>query len=132
VKKVTTRVLCMCGTCVNQTLDECTCGTAARERDKVAAAIAAGKNPEAITQEYVNEYGPQVLSTPPKTGINLVGWLVPFLAAAAALTALTFILRGWVRASPAAASASVAPWSDDPVERRYRERLERELKDFEA
>lgn len=130
-KEVTSRLLCMCGTCVNQSIHECTCGTAANQREKIAAQLASGAAAETIIQQYVEEYGPQVLTTPEKTGLNLVGWLVPFLAALVALAALTFVLRGWVRSGTAAPAGVTAP-VDDPVERRYRERLEKELKDYEA
>jgi len=135
VMKVTTRVLCMCGGCVNQTLHECTCGTAAQERDAVAAKIAAGKTPEEITRAYVDEFGIQILATPDKSGFNLVGWLVPFLVAILLLAALTIVLRGWVRPAalqpiPALSASPGAP--SDPIERTYRERLEQELKDFKG
>lgn len=134
VMKVTTRVLCMCGGCVNQTLHECTCGTAAQERDAVASKIAGGKTPEEVIQAYVDEFGAQILSTPEKKGFNLLGWLVPFIVAILLLAALTFILRRWVRLQPIEPllPASASPPPADPVERRYRERLEQELKDFEA
>ncbi|MBI3449225.1 MAG: cytochrome c-type biogenesis protein CcmH [Acidobacteria bacterium] len=137
VMKVTTRVLCMCGGCVNQTLHECTCGMAADERDKVASKIAAGGKPDDIIKAYVDEFGPQILATPEKTGINLVGWLVPFAVAILLLASLTVVLRGWVRpetVETVGPSASIAESSapGDPVERRYRERLEKELKEHEG
>jgi len=133
--KVTSRVLCMCGGCVNQTLHECTCGTAAQERAAVAAKIAAGETPEQVIKAYVDEYGLQILSTPEKKGFNLVGWLVPFIVAVVLLTVLTLVLKGWVKPPalepiPSLSESSTAP--ADPIERGYRERLERELKDFEA
>lgn len=135
VKKVTTRVLCMCGGCVNQSVHECTCGMAASEREKVAGEIASGKSPEAVIKQYIEQHGLQVLVTPEKSGFNLVGWLVPFAAALAGLTVLTVIIRGWVRlprVAAAGAAGIVPPLSDDSNEKKYRERLEKELKEFEA
>lgn len=131
MKQVTTKVLCPCGTCVNQTLYECICGTAVVERDKIAAALEGGMTAEEIIEGYVREYGLQVLSAPDKTGFNLFGWMVPFIVATAALAALTLVLRRWIRsggpagAGVSAAAAGAAP--DDP----YRERLERELKELD-
>jgi len=134
VKRVTTRVLCMCGTCVNQTLHECTCGMAAQERDHVAEQIAAGKSPDAVIEAYVTEFGVQILATPEKTGFNLVGWLVPFVVSIVLLIVLTYTLRGWVRPevpdSMVPLSSTTSP--GDAVERRYRERLERELEEFKG
>jgi len=130
--KVTSRVLCMCGGCVNQTLHECTCGTAENERAKVAAALAAGKTPEDVIQEYVDNYGLQVLSSPDRKGFNLFGWLVPFIVTFIGLVALTFVLRGWIR-RPAEAPAETRPAeSVDPAEAEYRKRLERELREFKV
>jgi cytochrome c-type biogenesis protein CcmH len=131
VMKVTTRVLCSCGTCVNQTLHECTCGIAAQERDRVAQQIAGGKSPEDVIQAYVDEFGVQILATPDKKGFNLVGWLVPFVVSVVLVIILTYILRGWVRPEAAEPLASTTK-SEDPVERRYRERLERELREFKG
>jgi cytochrome c-type biogenesis protein CcmH/NrfF len=135
VMKVTTRVLCMCGGCVNQTLHECTCGMAAQEREAIAAKIAAGKTPEEITKAYVDEFGKQILATPEMKGYNVVGWLVPFIVAIVLLAVLTFVLRGWVKPGmlqPLPASTGSQGAGTDPIERSYREKLERELKEFEG
>jgi cytochrome c-type biogenesis protein CcmH len=131
VAAVAARLLCMCGTCVNQTLHECTCGTAARERGEIAQALASGKSPEAVVEQYIEEFGLQVLTTPDKKGLNLVGFLVPFAAAATGLLALAFVLRGWARRLvPAPAGAAALP--DDPADRAYRERIEKELRELES
>jgi cytochrome c-type biogenesis protein CcmH len=131
MKRVTTRVLCPCGTCVNQTLHECTCGTAAGERKKVAAALAAGEEPEAIIESYVESFGLQILTTPEKKGYNLLGWAVPFIAAVLGLGTLTVIIRRWsLSAAPAAGAQETRPSAADPIEKRYRDRLEQELEEF--
>jgi cytochrome c-type biogenesis protein CcmH/NrfF len=132
---VTKRVLCPCGTCVNQTLHECTCGTAAMERRKIADAMAAGRSADDVVESYVQEYGLQVLSSPDRTGFNLLGWMVPFVVTLIALAALILVITGWMRASAASrATLSTVPAGDraDASERAYRERLERDLDDFEA
>lgn len=135
ISEVTTRVLCPCGTCVNQTLHECTCGVAASERGKIAEAVASGRSPESVVQEYIDRYGVQILTTPEKSGLNLVGWLVPFAVTLAALGALTWILRGWMRTSSRpGAGLTPAPAESRPGRdsRDYREQLERELRDIEV
>jgi cytochrome c-type biogenesis protein CcmH len=131
IKSVTTRVLCPCGTCVNQTLHECTCGTAAHEREKIATALASGEAPDAVVESYVDAYGLQILTAPEKKGYNLVGWMVPFIVALAGLGALTLVLRRWVGAvdRPARIPGESAP-GEASEDESYRERLERELKEF--
>lgn len=133
IQSVTRRVLCTCGTCVNQTLHECTCGTAAAERAKIAAALARGESPDAIVEAYVTQYGQQILASPEDSTFNLVGWLMPFIVAVAGLAILTFVLRGWVRAAPARADDAPAGPGTPPQpgdDKDYRERLERQLREF--
>lgn len=131
---VTSQIQCYCGGCVNQTLHDCTCGTAARERQDVAAALAAGRTPESLIAAYVAEHGPQVRIVPEKRGLNLVGWWIPFAAAAAALIALLAVLMVWRRRGVALdnRTAGGGPGRSAEAERHYRDRLERELKEFDA
>ena len=131
---VTTQIQCFCGTCVNQTLHDCTCGLASQERQKVAAALAAGGTPESLIAAYVAEHGPQVRIVPEKRGLNLVGWSVPFAAAAAGLISLVLVLMGWRRRGLTLDDATAAgvPAGSTEAERLYRDRLERELKEFDA
>ena len=133
--KVTTIIQCFCGTCVNQTLHECTCGLAARERERVAAELAAGATPDAIIARYVRENGPQVRIVPERRGLDLVGWSIPFAAALAGLLSLLLILRTWRRRGLDASLRPPRPRPvgavGDGVDRAYLERLERELKEFE-
>ena len=142
--RVTTTIQCFCGTCVNQTLHECTCGLAARERERVAADLAAGSTPDTIIARYVRENGPQVRIVPEKRGLDLVGWSVPFAAALVGLLSLLLVLRTWLRRGleaalhprrprPVGAPGTLAdgPGGDAGSDRVYLERLERELKEFE-
>ncbi len=133
LSQVTMRVLCPCGTCVNQTLHVCTCGTAANEREQIAEALASGRSAESIVQQYVDRYGVQILTTPEKEGLNLVGWLVPFVVTISALVALTWVLLSWTRrAAPALAVGPQAVIPVNAADRGYREALERDLRDFKA
>ena len=89
--------------------------------------------PDAVVASYVEEYGAQILTTPEKTGFNMVGWSVPFIVALAGLGALTLVLRKWVREAPRPAEAEGAPAPEPPSDDEgYRERLERELKEFQV
>jgi len=127
--EVTTVIQCACGGCVNQTLHDCTCGYAAAERQRIEQALEAGRTPEAIIASYVEQHGPQIRIVPEKTGLNLIGWAVPFVAAAAGLLALTGLLLAWRRRT------AEDPSGGDPlpsaVEDRYRDRLDRELQEID-
>jgi cytochrome c-type biogenesis protein CcmH/NrfF len=127
--KVTSVIQCACGGCVNQTLHDCTCGFAAAERQRVEAALKAGGTPEAIIASYVAEHGPQIRIVPEKTGLHLIGWAIPFAAAAIGVVSLTALLLGWRRRTMAE-GAQPAPLPAE-VDRRYRDRLDRDLKEMD-
>ena len=122
--KVTTVIQCFCGTCANQTLHDCTCGVAESERRRVAAALAEGESPESLIAAYMAEHGPQIRIVPEVRGFDLIGFSVPFVAAAAGLFGLFFVLRGWRRRVPS------GPEGTDPrdgVDAQYHDRLARDL-----
>ncbi len=131
--KVTSVIQCFCGTCVNQSLHECTCGLASMERRKVAAALAAGATPDQLIAQYVREHGPQVRLVPERSGFNLIGWAMPFAASIAGLLALSIVLLSWQRKGALRAQAAEAPGSgaSPPADARYRSRLERDLSEFD-
>jgi cytochrome c-type biogenesis protein CcmH/NrfF len=124
---VTSQIQCFCGGCVNQTLHDCTCGLAARERRSVAEALASGRTPDALIAAYIAEHGVQVRIVPEKRGLNLIGWWIPFAAAASGLAALLLVLQGWRRRGIALEDAARQP----ETEQRYRDRLEREIREFD-
>ncbi len=136
--KVTSTIQCFCGTCVNQTLHECTCGLAARERSRVASDLEAGRTPEQIIAAYVAEHGPQVRIVPERRGLNLVGWIVPFAVSLAGVGGLAVVLRSWRRrglsdsAAAAAGPEGAGATASSGADRTYAERLERDLKEMDA
>ena len=125
--EVTTVITCPCGGCVNQTLHDCTCGFAAGERQRIDEALKAGETPDAIIAAYVAQHGAQIRIVPEKTGLNLIGWAVPFIAAATGVVALTFLLLAWRRRT--ADLQTVPPLAD--ADRHYRDRLDRDLKELD-
>lgn len=127
--EVTNVIQCACGGCVNQTLHDCTCGFAAAERQRIEQAVQTGRTPEAIIADYVAQHGPQIRIVPEKTGLNLIGWAVPFVAAAAGLVALTGLLLAWRRRT--AEDPSGAAPLPAAIEDRYRDRLDRELREID-
>jgi cytochrome c-type biogenesis protein CcmH/NrfF len=128
--KVTTVILCYCGGCVNQTLHECTCGMAASERRKVADALAAGATPDQLIARYIAAQGPQVRVVPERKGLDLVGWAIPYVAALGGVGILVGVLIAWRRRGDATPlHAGGAPLDDR--DRRYLERIERDLKEAE-
>ena len=126
---VTTVIQCTCGGCVNQTLHDCTCGFAAAERERIEQALQTGNNPESIIAAYVAEHGAQIRIVPEKTGLNLIGWAVPFVAAATGGAALTILLLSWRRRG--ATSAETLATLPAEGDQRYRDRLARDLEEID-
>lgn len=117
-------VMCLeCGTALNVSNS----AVADQEREFIAELIAQGKTKQEVKDALVAEYGPRVLAEPSDDGFELTAWLVPVLAALAALALVTFTARRWRRARPAAAPAD-ADSALDPDDAR---RLDAELTAFD-
>ena len=87
----------------------------------IADRIADGWGKDRIIDGLVSEFGEGVLATPPKSGFNLIAWIVPALAVALGLAAVPIIARTWAR--PRGEGAQ--PPALTPEEQR---RLDEELK----
>lgn len=94
-----------CPTC-NEPLNVSNSPLADRMRDYIAVHKAGGWSEQQVIDGLVREFGSNVLATPPKSGFDLVAWLVPGLAVLAGLCAIPIITRLWARRrTPAAAVA---------------------------
>ena len=87
-------VMCLeCGTALNVSTSE----VADQERDFIAGLIADGLTKEQVKAALVEEYGPRVLAEPADDGFQLTAWVVPVLAALAALALVVLVARRWRR-----------------------------------
>jgi cytochrome c-type biogenesis protein CcmH len=109
-----------CPTC-NTPLDVSNAPVAQDMKVYIAERIDAGWDKDRIIDGLVDEFGPQVLATPPKSGFDLIAWIVPALVVAAGLAAIPFITRRWAR-RPQAEAVAPPPLSDED-----RRRLDEEL-----
>jgi cytochrome c-type biogenesis protein CcmH len=108
-------VMCLeCGTALNVSNS----AVADQERDFIAGLIAQGKTKAEIKAALVEEYGPRVLAEPADDGFQLTAWVVPVLAALAALALVVLVARRWRRGGDAApGDESGPPMSDDDARR---------------
>jgi cytochrome c-type biogenesis protein CcmH len=115
-------VMCLeCGTALNVSNS----AVADQEREFIAGLIAQGMTKAEIKDALVAEYGPRVLAEPGDDGFQLTAWVVPVLAALAALALVVLIARSW-RGRGGAAPADVAaagPGLDEDDARRLDEEL---------
>jgi cytochrome c-type biogenesis protein CcmH len=116
-------VMCLeCGTALNVSVSD----VADQEREFIAELIAQGKSKQEIKDTLVAEYGPRVLAVPSGGGFDLTAWLVPALAAFAALALVLLTARRWRRARPAAVDADQPALDPDDARR-----LDAELASFD-
>lgn len=109
-----------CPTC-NTPLDVSNAPVAQDMKAYIARRIEAGWSKQRIIDGLVGEFGQQVLATPPKSGFDLIAWIVPGLAVALGLLAIPVVARTWARRGhePTAAPPAIS----DEDRRRLDERL---------
>lgn len=109
------RIRCQCGC----TLDVFTCRTTdfscqvspQMHRD-VLALVEGGYTHSEILDAFVEAYGERVLMAPPKTGFNILGYILPGTALAVGAVALAVVIRRWRRPSTETAGARRAGPTD--------------------
>lgn len=110
-----------CPTC-NTTLDVSSSPVASDMRIYIKDRIDEGWTKEEIIDGLVVEFGPEVRTTPPKSGFDLVAWIVPALAVAFGLAMIPVLTRLWARRGR---GGRRGPPPTEEEEARLQERLER-------
>ncbi len=123
------RMMCTCG--CGQILLECNhvgCTTSDKMRGQLVAALSRGDNDDLVLQGFVQDYGPTVIAAPTTTGFDRIAWIMPFVALAAGITLVTYIVRLWKnRPAPALADGIAIPKGEELDELREEARKETEL-----
>ena len=101
----------MCPVCPAETIDQAQVEISFQMRGIVREMLADGKDREEILDFFVDRYGKDILAAPPKSGANLVAWLLPVFGVAAALIAVYFIIRSMTRRQ--LVPVAVRPVQDD-------------------
>ncbi|HEV2490973.1 MAG TPA: cytochrome c-type biogenesis protein CcmH [Candidatus Acidoferrales bacterium] len=99
------RVMCMCGGCTDAA-GRCThsggafsgpCDTAKGELKEIDDRIAQGQSDDLILSEFVQEYGPTVLLSPPAKGFDMWAWIMPVVVPLFGLAIVWMIVSRWRR-----------------------------------
>jgi cytochrome c-type biogenesis protein CcmH/NrfF len=110
-KALGTKLMCMCG--CGQILTQCNhlnCPSSGPMLKELDAHVAKGEADDLIIQDFVQEYGEKVLSSPPSTGFNAIAWYIPGVAFVIGLAIVMVLIRLWRQRDVARlASASGAP-----------------------
>jgi cytochrome c-type biogenesis protein CcmH/NrfF len=105
-KVVGLRLMCMCG--CNQVLIQCNhinCPSSAPMLKELEAHISTGQADDLVVQDFVQEYGDQVLSSPPNKGFNRLAVLLPGIAFVLGLGLVSLVIMQWRKQIPVAAQA---------------------------
>ena len=62
--------------------------------------IAAGDSKSEIKDKLVAQFGESVLAAPPRSGFNLLAWLLPLVGAGIGAAVLAILARRWRRGRP--------------------------------
>ena len=105
----------MCPVCPAETIDQAQVPLARQMRAIVRQKLAEGQTREEILDYFADRYGQSVIGAPPKSGINLVAWVLPPVAVVAALLIGGLSLRSMTRNrhNTPAPGASVTDTSGD-------------------
>jgi cytochrome c-type biogenesis protein CcmH len=113
-----------CVVCQSLSVADSPSETASQMRGIIRERLAAGESPAEVRAYFVEKYGEWILLAPPKSGFNLLVWVVPFAGLGLGLVLVAVILRRWSRKIPPGAPAGV-----DPA---LRERIRREMSETES
>ena len=83
----------VCGT----TLDQSDAPIALKMKRYIRQRLAAGASEQQIKAELVDQFGPGVLAEPPKSGFDLLAWLLPLGVLVAGAVGVGLVAWGWSR-----------------------------------
>ncbi len=89
----------ICPTC-HTTIDQSSSPIALRMKAFIRERIAAGDTKTEIKDKLVVQFGESVLAAPPRSGFNLLAWLLPLVGAAVGAGVLAMLARRWRRGKP--------------------------------
>jgi cytochrome c-type biogenesis protein CcmH len=113
----------VCPTC-DTTLDQSNAPVAVRMKQIIRQHIAAGWSEAEIKADLVDQFGPGVLAEPPKSGFDLLAWLLPLGLLAAGAVGVGVVAWGWSHRRDTTQADAAAPL-DPELERRLDAELER-------
>ncbi|MBS4021175.1 MAG: cytochrome c-type biogenesis protein CcmH [Dethiobacter sp.] len=87
----------MCADTCGMHLPSCDNDTALEMRGQIWERINAGYEKKEIIQGFVDIYGIGILAYPPRSGFNLLAWVVPFFGILAGGLLVYLVLNKWVK-----------------------------------
>ena len=100
----------MCPVCPAETIDQAQVEISFQMRAVIREMLAEGRTRDEILDYFVDRYGADILAAPPKSGANLVAWILPIAGVIAGIAVLFLVIRSMTGrkmvAAPAPANTS--------------------------
>ncbi len=87
----------MCPVCPAETIGQAQVEISRQMRRLVREKLSQGASRQEILDFFAERYGTNILAAPPKSGVNLVAWVVPVLGMLGALVAGLLVIRSMAR-----------------------------------
>ncbi len=87
----------MCPVCPAETIGQAQVEISRQMRRLVREKLSQGASRQEILDFFQDRYGTDILAAPPKSGVNLVAWVVPVLGMLGALVAGLLVIRSMAR-----------------------------------
>jgi cytochrome c-type biogenesis protein CcmH len=95
-----------CPVCVAESVGDSSSNVAVNMRDIIQEQLEQGKSEKEILAFFQERYGDWILLNPPKRGVHLLVWLLPFIAAVIGIALLVMYLRQWTKQAKATVEVS--------------------------
>ena len=114
----------ICPVCPAETIDQAQVELSKQMRRIVREMLTQGASREEILDFFVDRYGPEVLAAPPRSGFNLLAWVIPAAGVLAGVVAVPLII--WSMARRGRPLASGEPPLEEDLEP-YLQAVDRDL-----
>lgn len=104
----------MCPVCPAETIDQAQVEISFQMRAIIREMLAEGRSRDEILDYFVDRYGPDILAAPPKSGRNLLAWILPIVGVSIGLVGVFFVIRAMTTRRPTPANAASIPDSVEP------------------
>jgi cytochrome c-type biogenesis protein CcmH len=126
VVRVGKRLRCKCG--CGDSIASCSmlqCEYSKPGKERIAKMQSLGMSDEQIIRTFVQDYGADILLSPP----SAYGWIVPYAAAGLGMVAIWLFVRKYRKPKPLVEVGTIE--IDDPALEKYKDQIEKDLANME-
>jgi cytochrome c-type biogenesis protein CcmH len=109
-----------CPTCQSQSVKDSDAGLSLNMKAKIRDLIQAGKSDGDILDYFVKRYGEWILRSPPKSGFNLLLWVLPVVVMIIALLVLIRSLKQKQREPELEQESPLSKAEDNEISRQFK------------